>query len=105
MLRSTREILGYILTATDDEVGRCDEFLFDDTTWNIRYAVIDTRAFLPGKSVLVPLASLDSVRWHDRILGIGLTQEQIKNCPSYDPAAPVNTQLEERVYDYLGRPR
>lgn len=104
-LHSLDEVTGYRIDASDGEIGRLQDLIIDDATWNIRYAVVDTRAFLPGKTVLVPLAALDEVRWDDRSLAIDLTQAQIKNLPEYDPNAPVNLELEERHYDYQGRPR
>jgi len=30
MLRSLNEILNYVLSAEDGEIGRCKDFLFDD---------------------------------------------------------------------------
>ena len=37
--------------------------------------------------------------------GADLTREKIKDSPEYDPSAPVNREFEERIYDYVGRPR
>jgi hypothetical protein len=35
---------------------------------------------------------------------VGLTRELVKNAPEFDPNAPVNRRVEERLYDYYGRP-
>ena len=102
---SVDQTIGYRIDAKDGEIGRLQDLIIDDRTWKIRYAVVDTRAFLPGRTVLVPLANLDHVGWQDRVLGIDLNRSQIENCPEYDASAPVNRELEERLYDYLGRPQ
>jgi len=103
-LHSVKEVAGYRIDATDGEIGKVDDFIVDDATWNIRYAVVDTRVWLPGKLVLVPLARLRGVHWNDRTLAVDLTRQKIKDCPEYDPGAPINREYEEKIYDYVGRP-
>jgi hypothetical protein len=52
-LRSSRAVTGYHIEARDGEVGHVEDFLVDDETWAIRYIMIDTRDWLPGKHVLL----------------------------------------------------
>jgi hypothetical protein len=47
--------------ATDGEIGHIEDFLIDDETWAIRYLVIDTRNWWPGKRILI------SPRWIERV--------------------------------------
>ena len=71
----------------------------------MRYAVVATRHWLPGgKAVLVPLDVLREVDWDTQALTVDLTRDRIADLPEYDPGAPVNRELEERIYDYVGRP-
>ena len=51
MLRSIKDIQGYVLGAQDGEIGRCSDFLFDDKNWTVRYIVADTQKWLPGRRV------------------------------------------------------
>jgi hypothetical protein len=53
MLRSVKDIRGYGMHTTDGDIGRAYEFYWDDETWTIRYIVVDTRNWWPGKKVLV----------------------------------------------------
>ena len=53
MLRSINEIIGYTLMATDGEIGKCDDFLFEDRPWIIRYAVAKTGNWLFDRKVLL----------------------------------------------------
>lgn len=48
-LRSMNEVSGYAIQATDGEIGHVDDFIVDDEPWIIRYIVVDTRNFWPGK--------------------------------------------------------
>src|SRR3546814_13431113 len=48
-LRSAVEVEGYHVAASDGEIGHIDDFLVDDTDWSLRFLVIDTRNWLPGR--------------------------------------------------------
>jgi len=52
-LRSMNYVSGYAIQATDGEIGHVDDFIVDDEPWAIRYIVVDTRNFWPGKKTLV----------------------------------------------------
>lgn len=52
-LRSAREVMGYRIRAKDGKVGHVEDFLVDDAAWMIRYLIVNTRNWLPGKKVLV----------------------------------------------------
>lgn len=103
-LRSTDEVIGYYLEATDGEIGHVEDFIVDDDTWAIRYMVVDTRNWLPGRKVLVSPQWIASISWIEGQVRVDLTQETIKNSPEYDSHAPVNRDYEAQLYDYLGRP-
>ena len=104
-LRSAKEVMGYHIQATDDEIGHVEDFILSDETWTIRYMVVDTRNWLPGRKVLVTPEWIESVDWGDNKVSVDLTREQVKNSPEYDPSAPVNREYEGRLYDFYGRPK
>lgn len=109
-LRSTHAITGYRVQAMDGEIGHVADFIVDDeaveeSSWEIRYLVVDTRNWLPGKHVLVAPMWAESIDWDTRQVEIGLTRELIEGSPKYDPSEPINRQYEEVFYDYYGRPK
>ena len=104
-LRSIREVSGYHIQASDGEIGHVEEFIVDDTDWLIRYMVIDTRNWLPGRKVLVSPGWIDQISWRNSKVYVDMSREMIKNSPEYDPSAPVNREYEERLYDFYGRPK
>ncbi|MGC9364361.1 MAG: PRC-barrel domain-containing protein [Fidelibacterota bacterium] len=103
-LRSAREVTGYYIQARDGEVGHVEDFILDDDAWIIRYLVVDTRNWLPGKKVLLAPDWIESIDWSCQKVVVDLTQEEIKASPEYDPKVPVNREYEERLYDFYGRP-
>ena len=57
MLASVTDLQGFTLRAMDGEIGKVDQFYFDDETWAIRYLVVNTGSWLAGRLVLIsPIA-------------------------------------------------
>lgn len=104
-LRSAGEVEGYHIRATDGEIGHVEDFILDADAWNIRYMIVDTKNWLPGRKVLISPQWIESVDWSRQSVGVGMLREDVKNSPEYDPSAPVNRAYEERLYDFYGRPR
>ncbi len=102
-LRSTHEVSGYHVKASDGEIGHLEDFLFDDETWEIRYAIIDTKNWWPGKKVLLRPQWIVRVTWADREIEMNLNRRIIQNSPEWDPDSPVSREYELRLhqhYDY-----
>ena len=97
-------MIGYHIAATDGDIGHVEDFLVDDTTWAIRYMVVDTSNWWFGKKVLVSPGWIAGVDWNDSKLHVDMTREQIKNAPEYDPSELPRREYEMRLYDYYGRP-
>jgi len=103
-LHSEREVIGYRVLAADRAVGKIVNFIVDDETWAIRYAVVDTGSWLHGRSVLVAPTWLTSTDWVSREVHTNLQSKDVEGSPPYDPSAPVNRAYETALYDYYGRP-
>lgn len=48
-LRSTKDVTGRDIQARDGEIGHVEDFVIDDETWAIRYLIVDTRNWWPGR--------------------------------------------------------
>lgn len=105
-LQSNNNVIGYKIRATDGPIGLLDQFIVDDSNWFIRYLVVDIRARLIfWKKVLISPEWIERMNRHEPRIFVDLPKKLIKQSPNYDPEAPVNRQLEERLYDYYGRPK
>jgi hypothetical protein len=104
-LHSSREVVNYYIHAQDGDLGHVEDFIIDDDAWVIRYVVIQTHNWLPGKSVLVAMSWISEISWIGHLISVDLTRDEIKNCPEFDPDEPVNRAYEEVLYDYHGRPK
>lgn len=102
-LRASDEVRGYVVHARDGEFGEIDDFIVDDQDWKVRYVVLDTRRWLPGKKVLLAPAWIDAIDWGARHVVVDLQSETIRSAPSYDPAQLITREYEVRLYGHYGR--
>ena len=51
-------IRGYTIAASDGKIGAISDFLFDDSTWLIRWLIVDTGNWLSGRKVLLPSSAM-----------------------------------------------
>lgn len=86
-LRSTREVSGYHIDATDGAIGHIEDFIVNDQTWQISYIVIDTHNWLPGKKVLIAPQWIVNVRWSEKKVDVALQRQTIERSPEFDPAS------------------
>jgi hypothetical protein len=103
-LRSMSELTGCVLVATDGEIGRCKDFLFDDEAWVLRYMVADTGRWIPHRAVLISPESLGEPVWVDHRFPVQLSKADIENGPALDSAQPVSRQHEEALASHYGLP-
>ena len=103
-LRSTQEVAGYHIQAQDGELGHVADFLIDDALWAIRYLVIDTRNWWPGKKVLVSPRWIERVSWTERKVFVNLSLEAIREAPEFEPGAALTRPQESGLHAHYGRP-
>ncbi|MGD1149535.1 MAG: PRC-barrel domain-containing protein, partial [Thermoanaerobaculaceae bacterium] len=103
-LRSSREVTGYHIHATDGDIGHVKDFLVDDHSWEIRYMVVDTTNWWPGKKVLVAPDWISEVNWAESKVHVQLGREKIRTSPEYDPSRPIERAYEARLYGHYARP-
>jgi uncharacterized protein YrrD len=101
-LRSTREVTGYHIKATDGEIGHLEDFLFDDETWRIRYAIVDTRNWRPGQKVLLRPEWIKRVSWAEREIYASMSRRTIQKSPAWNPDRPISRKYELRLHQHYG---
>lgn len=102
-LGDSDEVIGYHLQARDGELGHVHDLVLDDRDWAIRYFVVDTRNWWPGKKVLIAPAWVDRMSWMDRAIFVGLHRERIQTAPPYHPDQIISHEDEVRLYTHYGK--
>jgi len=103
MLYKAKTLKGYKLDGLDGEIGRVKEFYFDDQHWAIRYLIVDTVNWWPGKKVLVATRWIESVSWDESKVFINLSREAIKQAPEYTAESLVTRDYEEKLHGHYNR--
>ena len=102
-LRSTHDVSGHHVQASDGEIGHVDDFIIDDETWAIRYLIIDTRNWWPGKKVLISPRWIERVSWSESKVFVNLSRATIKQSPEYTEESPLNREYEAELHRHYNR--
>jgi len=103
-LRSTTEVKGYHVHATDGDIGHVENLIVDDTGWDIRYLIVDTRNWWAGKHVLVSPYAVREIDWAERYIRLDLTRDKVKSSPPWDPLKMIDQMSEIRLHRHYGWP-
>ena len=96
MVHRLNLIQGFHVHATDGDIGHVDDFLLEESTWQIRYVVVDTSNWLGGKWVAVSPSSVTRIDWSNREIYVSLTRAQIRDSPSMEEAQVPSYELVPR---------
>ncbi|HET6467560.1 MAG TPA: PRC-barrel domain-containing protein [Geminicoccaceae bacterium] len=102
-LRAASEVIGYYVKARDGDIGHVEDLLFDPEERVIRYVVVDTANWLPGRKVLVATHWFHDVDWFENTITADLTRREIEASPEYDPSRAFGREEEGRLYGHYGR--
>lgn len=102
-LRSSNVVGRYRIIAVNGEIGHIEDFLIDDRTWTIRYAIADTRNWWHGKTVLLSTNWILWVSWAESTAYVGLTRESIASAPEFNPERPLTRDYETKLYAHHHR--
>lgn len=86
----------------DEKLGKIDDVVFDHSTGDIRYVVVDTGGWLKTKKFVVPADRLRPSPEHENDYASDLTKQQVENFPVFNES---DLKSEERWADFEGRYR
>lgn len=104
MLRSIKQLYGQKLGASDGDIGHVKDFYFNDQKWAVRYVVVDTGNWIPGRMVLISPHAFGQLDQDGDCLLVNLTRQQIEKSPPIEAHKPVSRQYEEEYYRHYGWP-
>lgn len=98
MLNSVKGLESCTVQAKDGSLGHVHDIFFDERDWTVRYVVVDTRRWLPGRHVLVPREKVGTPDWSHTTLEIDLTKEEVREQPGVESHPPL--ALDARLQFY-----
>ena len=102
-LRSTHAVSGYSIHALDGDLGHVEDFIVDDETWAIRYLIINTGTWWPGKKVLISPPWIERVSWSESSVFVNLSRQSIKESPAYTDESLVTRDYEIGLHGHYNR--
>ncbi len=106
MLRNLNTLFGYSIRALDGDIGTIESFFFDDATWIVRYAIVETGDWLQRRRVLLAASLLDVPDELSQEIPMGqLTREYVRHSPDIDLAQPVSRQQQVELHTYYDWPQ
>ena len=94
MLHKARDLQGDAIHAEDGEIGSVDDLYFNEVDWDVRYLVVNTRRWIPGRKYLVSPVAIDRDQPMHGDIRVELTREQISRCPSSTTESKLRSSVE-----------
>ncbi len=101
-LRSLAEISGYTVHATDGDIGHVENMLVDDSSWGVRYLIVDTSNWWFGKRVLMSPFAITDISYETGTIAVNVTRSAVKGSPPWDPIDLIHQDMQERLHSYYG---
>jgi sporulation protein YlmC with PRC-barrel domain len=96
------DLQGDTIVTRDGEIGTLSDAYFDDEGWTLRYLVIDTGRWLPGRNVLVSPGAMAQA--NEGVLQLEMTRDEIERAPGIDADPPVSRLLQTARQHYYTYP-
>jgi hypothetical protein len=103
-LRSVAAISSYRIQANDGNIGHVEDFLMSEDDFGIRYLIVDTRDWLPGKHVLVSPYAVQDISWADQKICLNIDRDTVKAAPPWKHGNRVDTPYEKQLHSHYGWP-
>jgi len=98
------DLNGYKMSASDGDVGRVVNVLFDDRHWTVRYVVVGTGTLHDVLHTLISTSFFRQIDWATQRLHLALTKDAILRSPSIDADQPVTRRHEQDSHGHYGYP-
>lgn len=92
----------HLYGVNDEKLGKIDDVIFDHSTGNIHYVVVDTGGWLSSKKFIVPAQGLRASSKHENDFQASLTKTQVESFPPYNES---DLESESKWQGYESRYR
>lgn len=82
-LRSTHAVNGYHIHALDGDIGHVHDFIIDDTSWQLKYLIIDTHNYFGGRKVLIDVKKIKEIQWDNDKVILNISKTEVINSPLF----------------------
>ena len=69
----------------------------EDRDWSIRYLIVETTKWWPGKSVLISPRSVGTIEWADSAVLLTVDREKVKGSAAYAGPTKVDRAYTQKI--------
>lgn len=93
---------GVVVLGADGRIGTVKDFLFLDDRWQVRWLVIDTGTWLPGRKVLIHPSAITDWDFDRQEIFTPLARQQVEGSPNLPENQKLSRDLENGLFAYYG---
>ena len=93
---------GHAVLGNDGRIGTVKDFLFVDDRWRVRWLVVDTGAWLPGRKVLIHPSAIAEIDTAMEEITTPLTKRQVEGSPDVRDHQTLSRDMETRLLAHYG---
>lgn len=102
MMLAISGLKGFTILASDGQMGKVVDFLFDDSKGALRWLVVECGSWLRGRRVLVHPSAVSITNLDNQTFEVKMNKSQVEGSPLWISDEPVSSQMESRICDYYG---
>ena len=104
MLLSLNGLKGFKIQASDGEIGKIRDIIFEEESRAIRYLVVRTGSWLERHEVLLSPSTLGRPDGKNEIIPVDLTRDEVGNSPDISCDPPISRKEERKLFLYYNWP-
>ncbi|PIR22489.1 MAG: hypothetical protein COV44_07940 [Deltaproteobacteria bacterium CG11_big_fil_rev_8_21_14_0_20_45_16] len=82
-------------------LGKIYDVYFDNTSWFVRYVVVDLESGLSKRKVLISPVFIERFSWDPEVVPVRLKAAQIRNAPDWDVEKPISRLYEKEYFEHF----
>lgn len=98
-LHSSTMTTGLKISTNNGHLGQADDFIIDDSSWMVRFLMINTRDGQNSKKILLRPESIDWISWRQKHVSVSMDKEKIQGCPNFEVSFPLAQEYSELLYN------
>ncbi len=91
-MQGLKHLFGYHVRATDEEIGKVEDFFVDDRSWTVRYMLMRTGGIFSGASAVIPAACLGQPNTASRSMPVKFSKAELEGLAEAD-VKPVGDEM------------
>lgn len=99
MLRVGLALQGYGIEAGTAEIGTLSDLLFDETTWQIKWVVVESGSWKCGRKIRIRPSYIETTDCQRQLVLLSLAKHEVKHSPGVRPEPTVSRQVQSRRLD------